>query len=409
MRVTTVLRRVLAVGELVVEEVRFEGEHLVVAVRPVWRRPRCGGCGRKGPVYDRREERRWRHVALLATRTWLAYAPRRVDCAACGVTTERVPWAEAGSYFTRVLEELVAYLAQVTDKTAASRIAGIAWASVGSIVERVVARRLAEGPRFEGLRRIGIDEFSYRKHHRYVTTVVDHDERRVVWAGEGRGSETLGRFLDELGPAGCAALEHATIDMAAGYIKALRDRVPHVTVVFDRFHVEKLAHDALDEVRRAEVRRLGATPEARAVKGSRFSLLKSPWNLSRRDKDRLADVQQNNVRIYRGYLLKETLAAALEERTPASADRALRGWLAWASRSKLAPFVRVARSVRKHFEGVLGYVRHRFTNGLVEGINNRLRMIARRAYGFHSPGPLIAMLFLCCGGIRVRPPLPTRD
>lgn len=247
-----------------------------------------------------------------------------------------------------------------------------------------------------------------------ITTVL----RRVLAVGEmfvqdvrfeGRGAETLGRFLDELGPDGCAALEHATIDMAAGYIKALRERVPHVTVVFDRFHVEKLAHEALDEVRRAEVRRLGKTPEARTVKRTRFSLLKSPWNLTRRDKDRLADLQQSNVPIYRGYLLTETLAAALEERTPAEAEHALRDWLAWASRSKLAPFVRVARTVRKHLDGVLGYVRHRLTNGVVEGINNRLRTIARRAYGFHGPGPLIAMLFLGCGGIRVRPPLPTHD
>lgn len=478
MRFTTMLRSVLAVRKMVVDAVLLEDGDLVVAVHPANRRPRCGKCGAQGAGYDSREERRWRHVSLLATRVWLAYAPRRVDCGACGVTTEAVPWAAQGRYFTAAFEELVAYLAQVTDKTAASRVSGIAWATVGTIVERVVRRQLDAKPRFQRLRRIGIDEFSYRKHHRYVTTVVDHAARRVVWAGVvwagvGKGAQALGRFLEELGADGRKQLTHATIDMSAGHIKALREKVPHVEVVFDRFHVEKLAQEALDEVmgirlrtpvteghhpswsrcsarrlagaslgarsqalgrgaaepagktpqvgvgvanripmdevRRTEVRRMGTAPEARAVKGTRFSLLKGAWNLTRADKDRLAEIQRSNAPVFRGYLLKETLADALEQRTPALADPALREWLGWATRSRFAPFVRLARTERTHYAGVVAYVTHRMTNGVVEGINNRLRMIARRAYGLHGPGLLISMLFLCCGGITLNPPLPTRD
>lgn len=379
---------------------------MFVQVRPRWRRPRCGGCGKRRAGYDERPLcRRWRHVAVLTTRVYLEYALRRVDCPRCGVRTEVVPWAEPGSFFTRAFEEFVAYLARVTDKTAASRIAGIAWASVGAIIERVVARK-RDPTWLDGLRRIGIDEFSYRRGQHYLTLVVDHDERRVIWAGEGRGAATLTRFLDELGAERCARLELATIDMAAGYVKALRERVPHVQVVFDRFHVERLAHEAVDEVRRKQQREHRGTPAATALKRTRFSLLRSPWNLSRSDEEKLAEIQRSNTRLYRGYLLKETLAAALEERSPRRAEESLREWLAWASRSKLLPFVRVARTIRRHFEGVLAYVHDRFTNGLTEGINNRLRMVARRAFGFHGPGPLIAMLFLCCGGIALHPPLP---
>lgn len=379
---------------------------MFVQVRPRWRRPRCGGCGKRRAGYDERPLcRRWRHVAVLTTRVYLEYALRRVDCPRCGVRTEVVPWAEPGSFFTRAFEEFVAYLARVTDKTAASRIAGIAWASVGAIIERVVARK-RDPTWLDGLRRIGIDEFSYRRGQHYLTLVVDHDERRVIWAGEGRGAATLTRFLDELGAERCARLELATIDMAAGYVKALRERVPHVQVVFDRFHVERLAHEAVDEVRREQQREHRGTPAATALKRTRFSLLRSPWNLSRSDEEKLAEIQRSNTRLYRGYLLKETLAAALEERSPRRAEESLREWLAWASRSKLLPFVRVARTIRRHFEGVLAYVHDRFTNGLTEGINNRLRMVARRAFGFHGPGPLIAMLFLCCGGIALHPPLP---
>ena len=409
MRAFTLLRRLLGVREMFVLGCQIVEAGLLVTVRPRQRAPRCGRCGRRAALYDSGRPRKWRHLAIGRDRVWLVYAPRRVSCRSCdAVVTEQVPWAEHGSAFTRPFEEYVAYLAVVTDKTAVSRLTGIAWQSVGAIVERVVERH-RDATWLDGLRRIGLDEFSYRSRHRYITTVVDHDARRVVWAGEGRGSQTVCRFLDELGPERCAALEVATIDMAAGYRKALEERVPHVQVVFDRFHVERLAHDALDEVRREEQREVRDTPAASSLKRMRFTLLKSAWNLGLGEEDRLAELQQRNRRVYRAYLLKEALGAALGESSPQRAELALRDWLAWASRSKLRPFVRTARTIRKHLDGVLAYVRYKLTNGIVEGVNNRLRMIARRAYGFHGPGPLIAMLFLCCGGVRPKPPLPTQD
>lgn len=282
---------------------------------------------------------------------------------------------------------------------------GIAWSTVGAIVERIVARRL-DPSRLDGLRRIGIDDFSYRKRQRYLTTVVDHDQKRVVWAAAGRSAVTLQAFFTELGPQRCAKLECATIDMAGGYIKALSETVPHVQIVFDRFHVQRLASDSLDEVRREQLRELRGTDEGRHLFRSRFALLKNPWNLSRKEEQKLADLQQTNARIYRAYLLKEALAQALDYKQPKRAKNALREWLAWASRSKLKPFVKTARTIRKHFDGILAYVQERLTNGIVEGFNNKLRMIARRAFGFHSPPPLIAMLHLCCGGIQLDPPLP---
>jgi transposase len=338
-------------------------------------------------------------------RIWLEYAPRRVECRRCGVRTEQVPWAAQGSRFTGDFEELVAYLAQVTDQTRVTELMGISWSTVGAIVERVVARRL-DPSRLEGLRRIGVDEFSYRKRHRYLTTVVDHDRRRVVWAAAGRSAETLGAFFDVLGEERCAQLECVTMDMAGGYIKAVEERLPEAQIVFDRFHVQRLASDALDEVRRELLRKIRGTEEGRELFRSRFALLKNPWNLTRRETEKLRDVQRTNVPLYRAYLLKETLAQALDYKQTWRAKRALREWLAWASRSKLAPFVKAARTIREHFDRILAYIQERLTNGIVEGFNNKLRMIARRAYGFHSPPPLIAMLYLCCGGIKLDPPLP---
>ena len=236
MRPTTLLRRLLSVTQMRVKgaELAADGP-LAVSVEPSWRHPRCGGCGKRAPRYDRRPVRRWRHLSWGRMPAVLRYAPWRVSCRRCGVKVERVPWAAGGGLFTSDFEELAAYLAQMTDRTAAARLLGISWLTVGNIVERVVSRRL-DGARFTRLKRIGIDEFSYRKRHRYLTIVVDHDARRVVWAGPGRSAKTLGAFFEQLGPGGCARLELVTADLASSWQKALAAWVPHARVVFDRFH-----------------------------------------------------------------------------------------------------------------------------------------------------------------------------
>lgn len=404
MRVTKFARDLIGIASLFVQTVAVQAGALVMGVRPTWRKPRCSACGGRATGYDRQPSRRWVHLGLGAVRVLLEYAPRRVQCPRCGVKVEQVPWARPGSRFTRDFEEMTAYLAQIADRTAVSKLMGISWSTVGNIVERVVEEQLDPG-RLDGLRRIGVDEFGYLKRQRYITVVVDHDKQRVVWAGEGRGADTLNTFFDELGER-AELLESVTIDMAGGFIKAVSERAPQAQIVFDRFHVQRLASNAVDEVRREEVRELEDSDEAKWIKRTRYSLLKRPWNLTRKDRQKLADIQANNQRLYRAYLLKETLADALDQRTLAAAGDALDDWLSWASRSRLEPFKRTARTIRKYRDGVLAYIESKLTNGLVEGINNKLRTIARRAYGFHSSPPLIAMLFLCSGGIQLNPPLP---
>jgi len=357
---------------------------LHVEVKPRWRRPRCGGCGRIRPGYDRKPLRRWRHLGLGRTGVYLGCEPRRVNCPQCGIRTEQVPWAAADSRFTWDFEELVAYLAQITDKTKVTELTGIAWETVGSIVERVVARRLP-ADRLHGLRCIGVDEFSYRKRHHYLTVVVDHDRRRVVWAAEGRSGDVLAAFFAELGPERCAAIETVTMDMAAGYRRAVLSCLPNAEIVYDRFHVQRLATDALDRVRRELVREIEDSEEARAIKNSRYALLKNPWNLRPTEHDKLSTIQQTNRRLYRAYLLKEALADALDYRQVGRARPALEQWITWALRCRLKPFVRAARTIRKHLDGILAYVRTRLTNGFTEGTNTKLRLVARRAFGFHSP------------------------
>ena len=263
MRITTLLSDVLGLEYTRVRSCAFVDDGLVVDVAPTGRAPRCSGCGKNRPGYDRRE-RRWRHLDLAGMKWHLRYRARRVDCPTCGIVVEHVPWASVGSWFTRPFEDQVGYLAQRSDKTTVRRLMRVAWSTVGDIIQRVVARH-QDGGLLEGLTHIGVDELSYRRHHEYVTVVVDHTTQRIVWAKKGKNAATLTAFFDELGPARVATLEAVTIDMSAAYIKAVTEASPHAQITFDHFHVQRLAHDALDEVRRAEVRGT-ATHAARAAR-----------------------------------------------------------------------------------------------------------------------------------------------
>jgi transposase len=309
------------------------------------------------------------------------------------------------SRFTSPFEEMVAYLAQRMDKTAVCRLMGIDWRTVGSIVQRVVTDRL-DASRLEELYVIGVDEISFRKHHHYVTVVVDHAKKRVVWTGEGKGADTLGKFFEELGPERTKKLTNITLDMSTAYISAVDEHAPEAQKVFDRFHVQKLASEAVDEVRRAEVRAVAGTEAAKSLKHSRWALLKNRWNLSLREGEKLRELQRTNSPLYRAYLLKESLAQGFEYRQPARARKHFEGWISWAARSRIKPFVRLARTIKRFREGILAYIKTRLSNGLTEGLNNKTRLITRRAYGFHSAQALSAMIHLCCGGIVLAPPLP---
>lgn len=358
MRINSIARKIIGVTNIFVRDITIVPSGLIFDLVPSWHRPRCGICGGKSPGYDTNPEPRfWRHLALGRVIIWLRYTMRRVECPLHGVITEKVPWAEHDDRFTREMAEMTAYLTQRMDKTAVCTLMGINWRTVDAIVKRVVKERL-DPERFENLYRIGIDEISYRRHHKYLTVVVDHAKHRVVWAADGKSGETLDLFFDQLGPDRGKKVTDVTMDMSKAYIKTVKARVPGATIVFDRFHVQKLVGDALDEVRRNEVRLCTDKEEADFIKHSRWPLLKSPWNLTRKDGTKLCEIAWSNKRLYRGYLLKETLAQALDQTNLARARKLLDEWLAWAFRSRLAPFVTVAQTIKKYKEGILPKNRH---------------------------------------------------
>jgi transposase len=344
----------------------------------------------------------WRHLDFGGMEVVLRYELRRVDCGLCGKVAELVPWAEHDSRYTRDFEDHVAYLAQRSDQSAVAATMRIAWRTVGSIIQRVVAR-CRQGDLLDDLEYIGIDELSYRRHHEYVTVVVDHVRQRVVWVSEGKNAATLDSFFDVLGPERAAKLKFVTVDMSAAYVGRVTARAPQAQVVFDRFHVQRLVQDALDQVRRAEVRSLEDRGERQDLKNTRWVLLKNQWNLSAVEFQRLSTIQRTNRRLFRAYLLKTVLADILGRGQVNVVREKLSEWISWARRSQLKPFKKAAATIRKYFEGVVAITATGLSNGRTEGLNGKIRTITRRAYGFHSANSLIGFIMLCCTGLVLQP------
>ena len=405
MRIRTVFKKLLCLQGASVRHVEFrrEGETILVSVvRRAWRH-RCPHCSfTTRATYDK-HPREWRHVSLGRWRVVVASTSHRISCVEHGVVNEAFPWAAPSSLFTLDFESLVAWLAREMNTTAVAALAKVSWPTVGKIVERFVARNI-DKRRLDGLFVIGLDEVSYRKGHKYLTVIANHLTGAPVWMAEGRSQKTLGAFFDELGPERSRALDVVTMDMCAPYIAEVRARAPNARIAFDPFHVVKLAGEAVHEVRRAEARVRKGTPEAAALKGTRWALLKAPERHTDEDRLKLAAVSRLNRRVYTAYLLKEELRA-LYQCGAQAAGRHLRAWLAWASRSRLAPFVKLARTLRRHRQGILAAIELGVSNGRMEGINNKIGVIKHRAYGFHSAAALIAMVFLCCSGIQVAMPI----
>jgi transposase len=409
-----VWRRLFGVDDrTVIERVEFDedADAVVAHVRPRrLRKRRCGRCGRRAPGYDQGEgRRRWRALDLGEIRSFLEADAPRVDCAEHGPTVIQFPWARHGAGHSRAFDDTVAWLAVHTSKTAIVELLRIGWATVGAIVARVVDEARAAVDPFDGLRRIGIDEISYKRGHRYLTVVVDHDSGRLVWAAKGHDKKTLEGFFDLLGDERCAQIRLVSCDAAEWISEVVKARAKNATVCLDAFHLVKWVTEALDEVRREtwnQARRSGMRTHARDLKGARYALWKNPEDLTARQEAKLAWVAKVNRRLYRAYLLKEQFRQII-------AVKGVRGlvmleeWLAWAARCRIPAFVELGRRIRKHLAGIEAALVHDLSNALVESTNTKLRLLARMAYGFKEPEHLIALALLDRGGYC--PPLPGRS
>lgn len=408
-----VWRAVLGVDRVTVIESVEEDEDgfVVVGVRP--RRDskrRCGRCGARAVGYDRGEgRRRWRTLDLGLVPCYLEGEAPRVDCPEHGPTVAQVPWARHDAGHTYAFDDQAAWLVTHTAKSTLCQLLRIAWRTVGAIIDRVVADGRAAHDPFDGLKRIGLDEISYKKGHRYLTVAVDHDSGRLIWAAVGKSKQTLEGFFDLVGEERCKQIRLVSADAAEWIAEVVHERCENATLCTDGFHVVQWATDALDQVRREvwnHARKAGMKEHAEELKGARFSLWKNPEDLTERQQAKLAWIAKVNARLFRAYMLKEQLRAIIRLKGP-QAIKMLKAWLAWASRSKLPAFVELARKIRKNRAGIEAALTHNLSNALIESTNTKIRLLQRMAFGFKKPEHLIALALLDRGGYC--PPLPGRS
>jgi transposase len=447
-RVTSAFSRLLDLSGVWVRSVCFEPGRVVVTVALRRRRLVCPRCSYSTRHRENRQKHRsvWRHLDLGVWRLEVHANLRRLRCPEHGVHVEGVPFARDGARFTRDFENLVAWLATKTDKTATCRLARIDWQTIGRIIERV-GEELIDTDRLSDLFEVSIDEVAWRKGHRYLTLVGDHRRRCVVWGCEGKGQAAADRFFAELDPdepdderetdAGrhpesseigaqapvgarpararepkigprAGQLTAVSMDMGEGYAKSVRQHAPQAVVCIDNYHVVQLATRALDEVRREhwnELRRAGEKDAAKQFKDSRWSLLKNPEDLTDRQADTLAALHAAGGKVPRAWAMKEMVRAIFAPGLTVDAVAELIDrLLARLSRSRLKPFVRLGRTIRKHRQGILAARRLKLSNARAEALNNKVKLIVRRAYGFHSANAALALIHLTCGPVTLTLP-----
>ena len=401
--IETFIRKQLHLKAHTVTKVEETDECMLVHIDRLGKRLlRCGVCRQRClEVHDIRKEREWRDLSMRKLPLKLCYRPRRVECPRCGVRVEDFPWAEPWARVTTALSNAVAMLARELSWKGTAREYGLNWKSVATIVKRAVQYGLKHRKR-PPVRVIGIDEVSRRKGQVYLTVVYDLERRVLLWVGDERTEEAVRPFFTkEMGKRRCRTLQVVCMDMWAAYAKLVREHAVNAQILFDRFHIVKHLNEAVDAARRDLWRQL-TTKERVGFQGTRWLLLKNPWNLSSGQKERLSTLVRWNSPLVRAWYLKESFQLFWTYRQPWRAKQHLLKWMNSATRSRLEPFKKFVGMLRSHLDGVLAWTETRLSNGAVEGMNNKIKSISHRSFGFRTAENFIAAIYHCCA----RLPLP---
>jgi transposase len=406
-RVTTAFNRVLNLPGAWVGSVSFTDAGIVIGLRRRRRLLACP-CGRRTRARYDSSRRRWRHLDFGACKVFLEADVHRVDCRSCGkIRTEQVPWARPGARHTADFEDVAAWLAQRMDKTSVARLLRCSWEAVDHIVTRVVADHIDDS-RLDELYRIGVDEISYKRGHKYLTIVADHDTGRVVWVGKDRTKDSFAQFFDALGPHRAQTIEAISLDGNSIYLPVARDHLPQATVCLDPFHVIGWTNEVVDSVYRTEAPRFPhghGRPNRREWRRTRYALRAGVEHLDESHHAILAGLRRHRYRLWRTWQLKEQLRDLYRTVDPADARDHLTRWCTAALRSRIPAFKNLVRRIRKHFDAIIAAVQFGLSNSRLEGINARIRLIQRRGYGIRDLDSLTASIYLCLGGITIT--LPT--
>ena len=356
------------------------------------RRFPCPSCGAAGcPAHDT-EQTTWRHLNFFQHQAYLHARVPRVRCDLCGVKKIAVPWARPDSGFTLLFEALLMSLVAAMPVNTVARLVGEhdtrLWRVIHHYVEHARART-----DLAAVTRVAIDETAARRGHNYITLFVDIDETRVVFATEGKDAETVAAFAGDLTAHGGTpeAVAEVCIDMSPGFIKGVADSLPRAAITFDKFRAVKIVNDAVDQVRRAE-RKANSL-----LAGTRYIWLRNPASLSERQRATLDSLPLRHLKTARAYQIRLAFQELYEQPSGPTGEAYLKRWYFWATHSRLPPMIEAARTIKRHWHGILRWFNSRIANGLIEGINSLVQAAKAKARGYRSIRNLKAMVYLLVG------------
>ena len=369
---------------------------------PAGSRFACPECRKACSVYDH-SERTWRHLNFFQHKTFLHARQPRIECPDHGVKTVEVPWARSGVGFTLLMEAFILMLVQNgMTPTQAARMIDEHDTRLWRVVQHYVEKARSEAD-FSQVTVIGVDETSRARGHQYISVFMDLDEerRRVLFVTEGRDAETVKAFREDLTAHGgrVEQIEEACLDMSAAFISGLTEHFPKAQLTFDNFHLMKLLNEAVDQVRRVEQL---THPE---LKGSRYLWLTNEWNHTEKQAATFDELRSSHLRTVRATHIKSVFQDLFACDSVTEAERMLKHWYFWATHSRIGPMIKAAKTIKKHWAGVLRWFVSRITNGLLEGINSLIQSAKAKARGFRSTRYLITMVYLIVGKLDFK--LPT--
>ena len=359
----------------------------------------CSECGTLCPLYDHQPERQWRHLDTCQYRTILHAAPPRSQCGEHGVRVVKLPWAEAGSRFTALMEALaIEWLKHASQKAVGEQLR-LSWDEIHGIMERAVQRGLARR-QAEELPQVGVDEKAFRKGHKYLTLVNDLKRNRVLYVAEDREQSSLDGFWSIITPAQRASIQSVAMDMWDPYVSSVREHLQEgeKKIVFDKFHIAKHLGEAVDGVRRREHKGLQAEGDER-LKGTKYDWLRNPASMEGDEKREFAELKQSELKTARAWALKETAMALYNYVYEKPARKHFRWWYNWAVRSRLQPMKQVAAMLKRRFENIITYLRHQITNAASESINAKIQWVKYTARGFRNKQNFVHAIYFHCGGL----------
>lgn len=352
----------------------------------------CPECGAHHCIVHDTKERTWRHLDFFQHQAYLTARVPRIRCEQCGVKQIDVPWARKDSGFTTLFEMMVLNFAEHMAIKPLSEMIHVHMDSIWRILSHYVDQAHSQLD-LSSMQQIGIDEFSKRSGHQYMTIFGDLDESRVVYISDGRKTNTVHQFADFLKQKAIdtCQIQYACTDMWRAYLRGLKERFPATICVFDKYHVMTMMNHAVDLVRRREYK------EQKVLKHTRYIWLKNNQNLNHQQQVTIESLSQMNLKTARAYRIKESLRQLWFYQHQEDAELYLKKWYFWATHSRLDPIIEFAKIVKTHWTGILNYFQCKITNGIIEGINSKIKTAMKRAYGFKSFKYLRIIIYLIAG------------